>query len=162
MTYLWIIFSVVALLFGFVLIFGAPYLPTLAAQQRMVFDTLNLKKGQTFYDLGCGDGRMLRAAAKKGYYAVGYELNPLLAVCAWLSTRRYRGQVRVVCGNFWKADISQADAIFVFLLDRFMPKLDRYIASQHSSGELKVVSYTFAIPGKKLVVKNGPIYLYKY
>lgn len=157
-----IVMAVVAVVFGLVLIFGAPYLPTLSAQQKQALDMLALKPGQVFYDLGSGDGRMLKAAAGRGLVAVGYELNPLLALYSWLTTRRYGKNVRIVCGNFWKADLRGADGVFVFLLDRFMPRLDAYLKLQSKNNHLSVVSYTFAIPGKQPVAKKGPIYLYKY
>ncbi len=162
MTAVLLVLVVASGLFGFVLVFGAPYLPTLSAQQKQALDMLALKPGQVFYDLGSGDGRMLTAAAQRGLMAVGYELNPLLVVYSWLVTRHYGKNVRIVWGNFWKADLSQTDGVFVFLLDRFMPRLDRFLLSQNRHGELKVVSYTFAIPGKKAAAKKGPIYLYKY
>jgi SAM-dependent methyltransferase len=149
-------------LFGFVLLFGAPYLPTLSAQQKLALDMLDLKKGQTFYDLGCGDGRLLKTAAKRGLVSVGYELNPLLAAYARLNTWRYRSQVRVVCGNFWSADISGADGIFVFLIDHHMKRLDEFVSAQHNQKRLALASYGFSIPGKKTTAKSGPIYLYKF
>ena len=152
----------IVFLFGFVLLFGAPYLPTLSKQQNDALDLLDLKKGQVFYDLGCGDGRLLKTAARRGLKAVGYELNPLLAAYAWLSTVHYRRQVRVVCGNFWKADLSLADGVFVFLIDHHMKRLDRFIRESSRGKKLKIVSHGFMIPGKKPSAKSGAIYLYKY
>lgn len=161
MIFFWIA-TAVLMLFGFVVLFGAPYLPTLSAQQESVFEVLGLKPGQVFYDLGSGDGRMLKAAAKRGYVAVGYEINPILAMYSWLSTRRYGKQVKIVCGNFWRADLADADGIFVFLLAKYMSRLDKKLSQQHKKGKLKLASYSFAIPGKKMSAKKGPIYLYKY
>lgn len=146
---------------GVVLFFGAPYLPTLKKQQSTALDMLNLKPGQLVYDLGCGDGRFLIAAAKRGINGVGYELNPLIALVAWISTRRYHRQIKIKWGNFWKADISAADGIFVFLLERFMARLDKKITAEKKQG-LVLVSHAFAIPGKKVDQKKGPLLLYKY
>src|SRR5665213_1201424 len=98
--------------------FGAPYLPTLNAQRQTALELLDLKPGQTLYDLGCGDGRMLRAAAKVGLNAVGYEMSPILVLIARIINWPYRKQVKVIMGNYWAADISRADGIFVFLLDK--------------------------------------------
>lgn len=150
------------LLFGFVLAFGAPYLPTLSAQQKLALQMLDLKPGQVLYDLGSGDGRLLKLAVSQGITAVGYELNPLLAMYSWATTRRYGKKVRIVCGNFWNCDISDADGIFVFLLDRHMGHLDEFLSKYHTDGSLKVVSHGFKIPGKKISAKKGAMYLYKY
>lgn len=152
---------VVILLFGLVVFFGAPYLPTMAAQQQAALDLLDLKSGQVFYDLGCGDGRLLRSAAQRGLVAVGYELNPLVALVAWLVTLRYRSRVRVVWGNFWQADIGDADGIFVFLLDKYMPRLDQKIKKTGNSG-VKLASHAFKIPGKKPAAAKSGVFLYKY
>lgn len=148
-------------LFGFVLLFGAPYLPTKRKQTQTALDLLNLKPGQTLYELGCGDGRVLKQAAQRGFNVVGYELNPLLVIFAKFYTWKYRKQVRIVWGNFWKADLSQADGVFVFLLDRFMVKLDHKLNSEVKKNT-KLVSFAFKIPGKKATkVKHG-IFLYQY
>lgn len=149
------------LLFGFVLMYGAPYLPTRRKETETALDLLNLKKGQTLYELGCGDGRVVKQAAKRGLKVIGYELNPILVVVARLHTLRYRKQVKIVWGNFWRADLIPADAIFVFLIDRFMPKLDKKIKKDAKEG-VKLVSYAFKVPGKKAAKSKGGLLLYQY
>jgi SAM-dependent methyltransferase len=145
---------------GLVLFYGAPYLPSLKPHTKAAFDLLGLKTGQTVYDLGCGDGRFLKAAAQRRYKAVGYELNPFMFAYAWLATRRYRNLVKVRYGNFWQADISEADAIYVFLLDKYMKQLDVKILT--SGKHLKLASHSFKIPGKPIAAHKYGIYLYKY
>ena len=105
----------ITLCFCFVVLFGAPFLPTLQPQIRVALDMLNLKSGDTLLELGCGDGRVLVAAARRGINAVGYELNPLLALIAWWATRRYRSRVRVICGNYWTATWPKAEVVFAFI-----------------------------------------------
>lgn len=156
-----IIFLILAILFAFVLLFGAPYLPTKKAQAQAALDLLELKTGDTLYELGCGDGRVLKQAAERGIKGVGYELNPLVALAARLYTWRYRKSVKIVCGNFWRADISQADGVFVFLLDRFMPRLDAKIKKEIKH-PVKVASFAFKIPNKKISHTKDGIYLYQY
>ncbi len=155
------IFSAFVLLFAFVLLVGAPYLPTRKTQAQTALDLLDLRPGQTLYELGCGDGRVLKQAAARGLQVVGYELNPLLALVAWLYTWRYRRQIRIVCSNFWRADLSQADGVFVFLLDRFMVQLDRKIKTE-TKKPIKLASFAFKVPGKKAVKTKDGIFLYQY
>lgn len=158
---LFIGFALLVFLFGFVLLFGAPYLPTKRHQAQAALDLLALKKGQTLYEFGCGDGRVLRQAAQRGLYAVGYELNPLLALFARLYTWKYRKNVRIVWGSFWRADITDADGIFVFLLDRFMQRLDDKLTHE-AQRPLRLASYAFKIPAKKVSRQRAGIYLYLY
>lgn len=155
------VFAGLVLIFGFVLFYGAPYLPTHRKQAATALDMLDLKKGQTLYELGCGDGRVLKEAAKRGINCVGYELNPILVVFAWFYTFRYRRLVKVVWGNFWKADLAPADGIFVFLIKRFMVKLDKKIVAEGSEG-VKLVSYAFKVPKRKVALEKDALFLYKY
>ena len=157
-----LIVLVIILAYSFVVgvFFGAPYLPTLDAQRKTALELLDLKPGKTLYDLGCGDGRMLRSAAQAGLNAVGYELSPLLFLIARIVNFRYRKQVKVVLGNYWQADISKADGVFIFLLDRYMGKFDRKVKALNKP--IKVASYTFKIPGKKPDRSKNAVFLYKY
>ena len=158
MTLLLIVAILVVLAFGGILLVGAPYLPTLRPQIDTAFELLALRQGQTILELGCGDGKVLAAAAQRGYRSVGIELNPFLVVMAWLRTRRYGDMVHVVWGNYWQEQWPPAEAVFVFLLDRFMAKLDK--GMQEHKG--KLVSIAFCIPGKPPVIEKNGVFLYDY
>lgn len=158
---LWIAAALLVLCFGAVLIIGAPYMPTLKKTCAKALELLDLKPGQTLIDLGCGDGVMLKLAAEAGLNAVGYELNPLLVIIAKARTLRYGRRVRVVWGNFWQADVSGADGVYVFLLERFMARLDRKIKAEGRAG-VRLVSHAFKIPGRKTAASAGALFLYKY
>lgn len=165
-TFNWILlgFGLVSLCFAVGLIGGPPYVPTLTPQVKIALDMIALKQGQTLLELGCGDGKVLIAAARRGWRAVGYEINPILAFIAWTRTRRYRKQVTVRWGNMWNADKwdSKADGIFVFILPRHMPRLDATIKAWQSK-PVRLVSFAFEMPGKKLVKKHKlGVYLYDY
>lgn len=154
--------AVVLASFGLVVLFGAPYLPTMRAQQKQALKLLDLKPGQKFYDLGCGDGRVLRTAASQGLICVGYELNPILSLISRVVNFKYRRQVKIINGSYWHADLSDADGVFIFLITSFMPRFDRLIKAGKSNKPLKVVSHAFIIPGKKPIKKLGPLFLYIY
>jgi len=147
--------------FSLVVFFGAPYLPTLGKQIPVALGLVDLKPGETLLELGCGDGSVLIAAAQRGWKVVGYELNPLLVLVSWLRTRRYRRQVKIHWGNFWTAKWPDADGIFVFLLPKYMAKLDKKVM-QSARRPVKLVSFAFTIPGKATVKERGSVYLYEY
>ena len=153
---------VVAVLFGFVLMFGAPYLPTLSPQIKTALDLVDLQPGQHLIELGCGDGKVLIDAAERGARVTGYELNPLLAFIAWARTRRFKNNVKVVWGNFWRRRLPLTDVVFVFLLPKYMPKLDKKITQEYSGSNVKLVSIAFKIQYKKpKKIENG-VFLYEY
>jgi SAM-dependent methyltransferase len=147
--------------FGGVLLFGAPYLPTLSPQVKAALSLANLKRGDRLLELGCGDGKVLIATAKQGIYVVGYELNPLLAAIAWLRTRKYRKYATVIWGDFWKKPWPEAQAIFTFLLPKYMSKLDKKVM-QYKHKPVKLVSFAFDIPNKPATDERSGVYLYSY
>lgn len=154
---------IIVLCFGFVLLFGPPYLPTLTRPAHRAITMLNLKPGQTLLELGCGDGKVLKIAAVAGLNAVGFEINPVLVLVARARTWRYRRQVRVVWGNFWhEKKWPEADGIFVFILPKHMEKLDNKITRWHTR-PVKLVSFAFPVPGKHTLLRDkSGVYVYEY
>lgn len=158
----WLLAFTMVLTFGAVLLVGAPYVPTLREARTDALELLALKPGQVLYELGSGDGSLLIEAAQRDLKVVGYELNPFLVVIAWLRTRRYRRQISIKWGNFWRADFAKADGVFVFLLDRYMERLDNLLKNAAGSKDIRLVSHAFKIPGKKPLKKKGAMRLYTY
>ncbi|MCA9348997.1 hypothetical protein KC878_02505 [Candidatus Saccharibacteria bacterium] len=146
--------------FAFVLLIGAPYLPTGKKQIEQALTLLDLRPGQTLYELGAGSGGLTLAAAKQGIHVTAYEVNPILVLVLKWRCRKLK-HVNIVNKNFWKANLQPADGIYVFLLDRFMSALDVKISKQAKAGT-KLVSYTFKIRDKKPAKTLGPMYLYEY
>jgi|SRR5690606_1127953 len=157
-----LVLALVIVIFGFVVFFGAPFLPTKRQQIESALDLLNLKKGQTLLELGCGDGRVMLVAAKRGIKVVGYELNPVLALIARIRTWHYRQSTKIIWGNFWQAAWPKTDGIFVFLLDKYMQKLDKKIVQHANNSTVKLASFAFKIPSKKPTKTYNGVYLYEY
>jgi hypothetical protein len=158
---LWSLAAIIFVCFVFVVAFGAPFLPTLKSRAPDALKLLGLKPGQTLVELGSGDGRLLRLAAEQGIYAIGYELNPLLVMWTYLVHWRYRKYITIRLGNFWHHKFPEADGIYTFLLDPYMPKLDKKI-TQEITKKVKLVSFAFEIPGKKPVKEINGMRLYTY
>jgi len=150
-----------ALLLGFVVFFGPPWLPTKDRHIGLALDLLELKPGQTLLDLGSGDGRVLVAAARRGVRAVGIELSPILALISWLRTRRYRKQVRIIWGSYFVVEWPPADALFTFMIPRQMTRLDRRIEQWHTK-PLRLASFAFEISGKVPEAVQKGVFVYRY
>lgn len=161
MTVFWAIGLGLVFCFGLVVFFGAPYLPTLKKQTEEALELLDLKPGQILLELGSGDGRVLRAAAEEGIYAIGYELNPLLVAYSYFRHFKYRRLISLKWTNFWYSSLPESDGIYTFLHTRFMKKLDKKI-SHESTKPIKLVSYAFEVPGRKPQKTLGGLYLYSY
>lgn len=159
---MWLLACMLVLPFGYVLIFGAPYLPTRKKQANQALDLLELKEGDVFVDLGSGDGAVLIEAARRGVVCYGYELNPLVFFASKLRTLKYRNQIKIYCRDYWQTPLPEnTKGVFVFLLDPFMERLDNKLSSEMSDGG-RLVSYTFKIPNKKAIKSKNAMYLYKY
>lgn len=140
---------------------GAPYLPSRQTAIARAFALLDLKPGQTIIDLGSGSGTVLVAAAQRGIGSIGYELNPVLWLWSWLRTRKYGRLVSVKLGNYWKKQLPATDAIYVFLIDRYMLKLDQKLKAEVKTPTW-LISFVFKVPGKKPVIAETGLYLYRY
>ncbi len=152
--------AIIILCFGFVVFFGAPYLPTLHKQKTIALDLLSLKPGQTLIEIGSGDGRVLNAAAERGIFAIGYELNPILVIISRIATIRHRSNVKIIWGNYWKKNWDKADGVYAFLHTDYMRKLDKKLKA--SPKKTKLVSIIYEIPDKKPVKEKNSVFLYQY
>lgn len=155
-----VVAALVVLSFGFVLLFGAPYLPTMKKQVKSAIKLAGLKPGQTILELGSGDGRVLIAAAQSGLNAVGYELNPLLYLFSLIRTRKYRRQIKLVYGNFWNHSWPKCEAIYVFLLPRLMDKLEKKIRREHLANAV-VISFAFKFSGLTPLKEEQGVFAYR-
>lgn len=104
-----------------------------------------MRPGQRFYDLGCGEGRVLIAARQKyGVHAVGYEVN----VCAYLYARLniwwHGGGVEVRFRNFMQADLSDADVIYCYQASGAIQQLRDKFNRELKPGTI-VISNTYTI-----------------
>ena len=153
----------VVLLFGFVVFFGPPYLPTRRRQAEAALDLLDLQPGQTLLELGSGDGRIARLAARRGLQVVAIELNPALVLISRLVTWRYRKHVRIVWGNYfsvpWPGSVA---GIFTFMVGRQMPALDAHVNTWRAGNPARLASVAFRIPGKKAAASRKGVFLYEY
>lgn len=128
MTVLWIFVLVVLLSAALAGLSAAPWLPTLPSQRKHLLDQLKLQPGQTVVDLGCGDGSMLFAVARRfpEVICTGYDISLLPLFIAWgrklLFFKAYKN-VHIHFGDLFKQDCRNADIVFIFLLSKCYPKL---------------------------------------
>lgn len=164
MIWFWLI-VILAVLFGLLSILGAPYVPS---QKRYLKQALTklypLNASDTLIDLGSGDGLVLRAAARRGATAIGYELNPLLFVLSRLFSFNYKN-VQVKLANYWSASFPEGTTvIYAFAVSRDMTKMARKIQSEASRLDrpLSFITLGFPVPGMTEHSSGGPYRLYVF
>lgn len=129
----------------------APFVPSPQTVVERMLELADLKQGETVYDLGCGDGRILITAAREfRAKAVGVELSDPLVKQDREQVKRLglENRVSVVQGDLMQADLRPADVVTVYLLtevnDQLKPLFER---SLHPGA--RVVSHDFKIRGWK-------------
>ena len=98
---------------------GVPFMPTPKKYFQVLFNEVELKDKKVIYDLGCGTGSFLIAVRKKfgrNLKLIGYELSPALVWLARFRAYIKKSKINFVRDNFFKADISDADIIYLFLV----------------------------------------------
>jgi predicted RNA methylase len=110
-----------------------------------------LKKGETHYDLGSGDGRVVIMAAQKfGARSVGYEIDDELIKKSMDRIKQLglQSSARIVKEDLMKADFSAPDLITVYLLPSSNDKLLPVLEKRMKKGS-RVVSHDFEFAGWK-------------
>jgi len=139
--------------------------PLISTAKNVTFKALELaeiKPNQQVLDLGCGWSPFLFAAAKKEpqTHYTGYDvLTPVL----WINRWRAKNNITFVRGDFFKADLSEADVIYCYLWDTIMA--DFYIQKWPSLKKgVRVISYDFPLkklkPVKTVNFGKSTLYLY--
>jgi len=166
MLYL-VLVVLIIILFSFAYAFfrAIGWIPMWSKDVATVIKLADLKPGDKFCDLGCGEGKVVVAAAKNGAQAVGYELSLLLYIIAKIRSWFSRGKVQIKFRDFWLVDLSEMDAVFFFLIPRIFPKMKEKLERELKPGA-RVVIYVWPMKGwqpEKVVKReNGPaIYLYR-
>lgn len=163
MVFMWIAGAIV-LIFGFVVFFGAPYVPSQRRFVRKAFEELYpLGPEDVLVDIGSGDGLVLRQAAARGARSVGFELNPVLVLISrWLSRREKR--VHIVLANFWMKPLpDDTTVVYSFGVGRDVKKLTRKL--QYEADRLRrplsLLSFGHQLPMKPAGMRE-PYYLYRF
>jgi SAM-dependent methyltransferase len=106
------------------------YVPTPPEIVDRMLDVANVRIGDVVYDLGCGDGRMVIAAAKKyGTRGVGVDLDPARIREARANAKQagVESLVTFKVADLFQTDLREATVVLLYLLPelnrRLKPKL---------------------------------------
>ncbi len=121
-----------------------PFVPTTDEAVAAMLKLADVKSTDIVYDLGCGDGRIVIAAAKLGAHAVGIDINPVRIVEAKENAKNagVENLVRFEENDLFEADIHQATVVTIFLLSSVNLKLRPKLLADLKPGT-RVVSNTF-------------------
>jgi ribosomal protein L11 methylase PrmA len=138
-----------------------PYVPTSPEGVQAMLKLAEVKKGDVVYDLGCGDGRIVVAAAKDfGARGVGIDIDPQRISEAKENARKagVLDSVRFEETDLFQANIRDATVVTLFLLSSVNLKLRPKLLQELRPGA-RIVSNTFEMgdwkPDKELTVGNA-------
>jgi len=145
---------------------NAPYLATPPEVVTAMLQLAGVSGNDTVYDLGCGDGRIVIAAASAyGARGVGIDLNPNRIDEARANARSaaVSDLVRFEVNDLFDADIRNATVVAIYLLPDVNVRLRPRLLSELRPGT-RIVSHSFGIgdwkPDKETTVAGERIYLW--
>jgi cyclopropane fatty-acyl-phospholipid synthase-like methyltransferase len=148
----------------------APFVPSPQPIVDRMLDIAGVKAGDTVYDLGCGDGRILITAAQRfKAKGVGVELSEKLVSSTKDALKRMnlQDEVKIIHGHLLEVNLQPADVVTIYLEtssnDLLRPNLEKYLKPG-----ARVVSHDFEVRGWKPTKvekiashnRNHTIYLY--
>lgn len=143
-----------------------PFLPSPDSVIRAALNIAGLKAGELLVDLGCGDGRVLVVAARDyGAYAVGVELNPLLARLA-LKEVRLAGVgelASVVQGDLFTFNVEPFDVVYCYPSPNVVERLELKLMAECRAG-CRVVLHDHPLPTaepvNRIALPSGSFHLH--
>ena len=146
--------------------FGAPWHP---ASRKDIYRALKLceaQSGEKLYDLGSGDGRVLKIAAQEfGMEAIGLEIDPIKV---WLSKlflpkSESSNRIKILRQNVFEVDFKHADIVFIYMthqaLDQLFPKILETLKPTAT-----IACYKFCLRGvqPEKVTSDKKIFIYRF
>ena len=143
---------------------GAPWVPTWKKDFERIVKLADLKPGETFIELGCGNGRVCRAVAREllpssrggqgGVSVIGVELSIAQVAIAWLHSKLFhmgthKGHpynIQIKLGNAFHTDLSNVDVVYMFLMPETYEKIRPKLEKELKPGA-RVITYVWPIPG---------------
>jgi len=141
--------------------YDVPFVPTPPEVVDEMLRLAGVKAGDVLYDLGCGDGRIVIAAAKRyGVKAIGIDIDPVRigesnenAAAAGLA-----GKVRFIQQDLFAADFKDATVVTMYLLTSVNLRLRPKLLADLKPGT-RLVSHSFEMgdwaPDKTTVVTTS-------
>jgi len=137
------------------------YVPTPKDIVRRMLRLARVRRGETVFDLGAGDGRILIEAVRGfGAKAIGVEVDPERLIRIKERLTATGTEATVVQGDLLEVDTSSADVVAIYLSSSVNAKLASKLKNELKAGA-RVVSLDYVLPGwapeRELTVKSGGV-----
>jgi SAM-dependent methyltransferase len=144
------------------------YVPTPNEIVNRMLDVANVSPLDVVYDLGCGDGRIVIAAAKKyGTRGVGVDLDPARIREAQANAKKagVENLVTFKVADLFKTDLTEATVVTLYLLPELNRRLKPKLFAELKPGA-RVVSHDWDMgrdwpPDEEIKLGTSGIYMWK-
>lgn len=160
-------FAMFFVFMGLPMIFpGAPFIPSFRRKNKnkiqSIIDFVSaIAPGKKMADIGSGDGRVVMEFAKKGFDSTGIEFNPFLVFWSRINIKRLGlKNAKILRQNFWKADFSNYDVVYIFQLTSVNLLLIDKLKKELKTGAI-VISAGFKMFNLELIKEDGIFGVYK-
>ncbi len=163
-SWLYVIGAILIVCFGFVILRGAPYVPSHRTQLRRAFTVLYpLSYSDVLVDLGSGDGVVLREARRLEAQAIGYELNPFLVLMTRLLSWRDEG-IKVYTKDYQRLQQlpKNVTIVYAFTTSYSIESIGKKMQQWSKGQKLYLISYGFRLHSKPVYKTDGPMNLYLF
>ncbi len=92
---------------------GAPWVPTRQHEVERMARLVHANNNDVFYDLGCGDGRTIKAMLPYVTRAVGIEISLPNALWCYLRFRN-NPRVHIVFNSFYRTSLHDATIVYIY------------------------------------------------
>jgi SAM-dependent methyltransferase len=126
----------------------APYVPSDQTVVDAMLDLADLTPDDTLMDLGCGDGRIVFGAARRGSRAIGVDIDPVFVAENMKKAMADPELARAtfINANLITVDLSPATVITCYLLPHAMDLLKPKFETGLRPGT-RIVSHAFSLVG---------------
>ena len=144
------------------------FVPTREPVAEAMMRLANVTNQDVVYDLGCGDGALVIAAAKRGARAVGVDIDPdrIKEATEKVRAAGVQDRVTLIRGDIFdpQIKIGEASVVTLYLLQSLNEKLKPRLKTELKKGS-RVVSHAFSMgadwpPEKTEIVDGANVYLW--
>ncbi len=129
-----------------------PWVPTPSKVIEFLLNSLGIGPGDAVLDLGCGDGRLLVAAAKRGATGICIEIDRVMCniteIAATIAGVRHR--IKILCRDFFSVDLREVEprpsVVYAYLFSSILSELAPKLEEELEPGTI-IVTLDFAIRG---------------
>lgn len=138
----------------------APFVPTKSSNLKKILKEAGVKKGQIFYELGSGDGRVVLEASRLGANSFGIEQSWIRVWYSRLKSKKEKLKTTFYHGNIFDREYYPADVLYIYMLQDCVDQLEGKLKKELKEGAV-VITQKYHFKKWRPTKKIGQFWIYK-